>query len=146
MSRLSKIAFSIFLHQFLKTSKMVILMQTYVWLQSYEGFDNAKNNMKQKQLNTVFANISKTTSPTSDSFLLIMSHLLSFLNKEKRVIKHVTLFIQLSRWRCSDTSQQDYNRCKSGPITLKREIGTLFLYTCTGLITFTFMFIKLTLV
>ena len=32
-----------------------------------------QNNMKQKNWNTVFA-ISKTISPTSDSFLLIMSH------------------------------------------------------------------------
>ena len=30
--------------------------------------------MKQRNLNTVFANISKATSPTSNSFLLIMSH------------------------------------------------------------------------
>ena len=37
-------------------------------------FVNAKNNMKQRNLNTVFATISKTTWPTSDSFLLIMSH------------------------------------------------------------------------
>ena len=44
-------------------------------LQSYEGFDNAINNMKQRNLNTVFANILKKTSPTSDSFLLIMSHI-----------------------------------------------------------------------
>ena len=36
------------------------------WLQNYEGFDNAKNNIKQRNLNTVFANISKTTSPTFD--------------------------------------------------------------------------------
>ena len=48
----------------------------YIWLQSYEGFDNAKNNMKQRNLNTVVANISKTTSPTSDSYLLIMSQML----------------------------------------------------------------------
>ena len=58
---------------------MLLLMQTPllldIWLQSYEGFDNAKNNMKQRNWNTVFANISKTTSPTSDSFLLIMSHM-----------------------------------------------------------------------
>ena len=36
---------------------------------------NAENSMKQKNLITVFANISKTISPTSDSFLLIMSHI-----------------------------------------------------------------------
>ena len=79
MSHLSKISISIFLHHFLKISKCFILMQTPlqldIWLQSYEGFDNAKNKMKQRNLNTVFANISKTISPTSDSFLLIMSHM-----------------------------------------------------------------------
>ena len=48
-------------------------LQLDIWLQSYEGFDNAKNNMKQRNFNTVYSNISKTTSPTSDSFLLIMS-------------------------------------------------------------------------
>ena len=48
------------------------------WLQSYEDFVNAKNNKKQRNLNNVFANISKTIWPTSDSFLLIMSH---FCNK-----------------------------------------------------------------
>ena len=47
-------------------------LQFDIWLQSYEGFDNDKNNIKQKNLNTVFANISKTTFPTSD---LIMSHI-----------------------------------------------------------------------
>ena len=49
--------------------------QLDMWLQSYEGFVNAKNNIQQRNLNTVFANISKTTSPTSDSFLWIMSHI-----------------------------------------------------------------------
>ena len=53
-------------------------LQLDIWLQSYEGFDNVKNNIKQRNLNTVFANISKTTSPTSDSFFLIMSHLWSY--------------------------------------------------------------------
>ena len=51
-------------------------LQLDIWLQSYEGFVNAKNNIKQGNLNTVFANISKTTLPTSDSFLLIMSHMM----------------------------------------------------------------------
>ena len=32
-------------------------LQLDIWLQSYEGFDNAKNNIKQRNLNTVFANI-----------------------------------------------------------------------------------------
>ena len=47
---------------------------TLVWMHLYDRFDNAKNNIKQRNLNTVFANISNTTLPTSDSFLLIMSH------------------------------------------------------------------------
>ena len=79
MGHLSKNSISIFLHHFLITSKCFIFMQTPlqldIWLQSYEGFDNTKNNMKQSNLNTVFANISKTTSPTSDSFHVIMSHI-----------------------------------------------------------------------
>ena len=40
-----------------------------------QGFINAKKQYKQKNLNTVFANISKTISPTSDSFFLIMLHM-----------------------------------------------------------------------
>ena len=59
--------------------KCFILMQTPlqldIWLQSSEESVYAKNNIKQRNLNTVFANISKTTSQTSDSFLLIMSHI-----------------------------------------------------------------------
>ena len=51
-------------------------LQLDIWLQSNAGFDNAKNNIKQRNLNPVFANISKTTSPTSDSFLLIISHMM----------------------------------------------------------------------
>ena len=58
MSRLSKMSISIFLQRFLKTLKVFILMQTPlqldIWLQSYEGFDHAKNNTKQRDLNTVF--------------------------------------------------------------------------------------------
>ena len=49
-------------------------LQLDIWFQSYEGFDNAKDTIKQRNMNTVFANISKTW-PTSDSFLLIMSHI-----------------------------------------------------------------------
>ena len=44
-------------------------LQLDIWLQSYEGFDNARNNMKQRNFNTGFANISETTSPTSGSFI-----------------------------------------------------------------------------
>ena len=73
MSHLSKIAIPIFLHHFLITSKGFILMQTVlqldIWLQSYEGFVNVKNNIKQGILNSVFANISTTIWPTFDSFL-----------------------------------------------------------------------------
>ena len=52
-------------------------LQLDIWLQSYKDFFNAKNNIKQRNWNTIFANISKPLSPTSDSFLLIMSHLLN---------------------------------------------------------------------
>ena len=48
-------------------------LQLDIWLQSHEGFVNAKTILKN--LITVFANFSKRTSPTSDSFLLIMSHI-----------------------------------------------------------------------
>ena len=53
-------------------------LQLDIWLQSYAGSDHAKYNIKQRNLNPVFANISKT-SPTSDSFLLIMSQMLWIL-------------------------------------------------------------------
>ena len=69
----------IFLHCFLITSKCFILMLTPLqldnWLQIYEELVNAKNNIKQRNLNTVFANTSKSIFPTSDSFLLIMSQI-----------------------------------------------------------------------
>ena len=85
MSHLSKKSISIFLHHCLTTSKCFILMQTPlqldIRLQSYEEFDNAKNNIKQKEFEPCFANISRTTSPTSDSFLLIMSHIVRQLTK-----------------------------------------------------------------
>ena len=79
-SHLSKNSISVFLHHCLTTSKCFILTQTplqlNIRLQNYEEFDNTKNNIKQRNLNPVYANISKTTSPTSDSFLLIMSHIM----------------------------------------------------------------------
>ena len=63
------------------TPKCFILKQTPlqldIWLQHW----HAKNNIKQRNLNTVFANISKAIWPTSDLFLLIMSHIL--LNYKK---------------------------------------------------------------
>ena len=66
------------------TSKCFIVMQTplklNIWLQSYEGFVNAKNNIKERNLNIVFANISKTTLPTSD---LIMSHMMPSIKQVK---------------------------------------------------------------
>ena len=94
MSHLSKISISIFLHHFLKILKGFILMQTPlqldIWLQSYEEFVNAKNNIKQRNWNTVFANISKPISPTSDSFPLIMSQVCSFC-----IRNHSVIYIQL---------------------------------------------------
>ena len=58
-------------------------LQLDIRLQSYEEFDNAKNNIKQRNLNPVFGNISKTTSPTSDSFPLIMSHICNAINQNE---------------------------------------------------------------
>ena len=49
------------------------MLQFDIWLQ--DEFVNAKNNIKQRNCNTVCAQISKPISPTSDSFLLIMSHI-----------------------------------------------------------------------
>ena len=46
-----------------------------IWLQSYKKFISIKNNVKQNNLTSFFANFSKTISPTSNSFLLIMSHI-----------------------------------------------------------------------
>ena len=81
VSHLSKISICIFLHFFLILSKCFIFMQTSlqldIWLQSYKGFVHSTNRIKQRNLNNVFTNISKTTSSTSDSFLLIMSHTLN---------------------------------------------------------------------
>ena len=56
---------------------MLIVMQTTlkIWLQSYEEYLNAMNNIKPKNMNTVFANTSKIISPTFDLFLSITSHL-----------------------------------------------------------------------
>ena len=46
-----------------------------IWLKSSRPeFVNAKNNIKQMNLNTVFANLKTNISYISDSFLLIMSH------------------------------------------------------------------------
>ena len=61
MSHLSNISISIFLQLYTTFSKCFILMQSPlqfdIGLQSYEGFYNAKTNMKQRNFNTVFANI-----------------------------------------------------------------------------------------
>ena len=78
MNHLSKMSIPIFLHHFRKTSNCFILMQTplqsNIWWKSYEEFVIAKNNIKHCS-NTILTNISKTIWPTSDSFLLIMSHM-----------------------------------------------------------------------
>ena len=46
-----------------------------IWLQGYGQLNNAENNMKQKDMNSFFAIISKTIYATSDSIPLIMSHM-----------------------------------------------------------------------
>ena len=73
------ISISSFLCYFLIPTKCFIFSQTPfyfdVWLPSYEEFINAKNNINQKNLNTLFANNSKSVSPTSDLFLLSVSQL-----------------------------------------------------------------------
>ena len=53
-------------------------LQLDVWLQSYEEFVGAKNNMKQRNLNTVIANILKTIYPTHSSW---SCHILSEMNE-----------------------------------------------------------------
>ena len=99
MSHLSKISISVFLHHILITLKFIILMQAPlqldIWLQSYEGFDNAKNNIKQRNLNTVFANISKTTFPTSTQFFSIMWHLLKYISTQDVWRSHVFQVLML---------------------------------------------------
>ena len=83
MSHLSKKKFFYFLTPLSQTFKMLHFDANrahYNWISGYGVMKDLtmlkpKNNIKQKNFNTVFANISKTTSPTSDSFLLIMSHM-----------------------------------------------------------------------
>ena len=64
------------MHHFLKTSKSFILMQTPlqldIWLQSNEGFDNAKNNMKQKEFEHCFCQYQKNNIP--DIRLIPLDH------------------------------------------------------------------------
>ena len=47
---------------------MQIPLTLAVWLQSYQQCITAQNNVKQKDLISFFANISKSISATSDSF------------------------------------------------------------------------------
>ena len=54
---------------------MQTTLQLSVWLQSYKQSIDVENNIKQKNLDPFFANISKTILPTSDSFPLIMLHI-----------------------------------------------------------------------
>ena len=95
MSHLSKNSIPIFLHHFLRTSILLRFdpnpITIGIWLQSYEEYSNAKNNIKQWNLNTVFANDSQTIWPTSDSFLLIMSHIM---------LCHIQTYL---RWILSNT-------------------------------------------
>ena len=68
---------------------MQILLKFYIWLQSYEQFRNTQNNIKQKDLNSFFADISKTISATSDSFPLIMSMKVDFSSSSGNEIKNI---------------------------------------------------------
>ena len=79
MSHLSKISISFFLLPFLKT---FWCKPCYNWIYDFRVMKDMtmlKIIWNVRNLNTVFANISKTTSRTSDSFLLIMSHILWFI-------------------------------------------------------------------
>ena len=49
--------------------------QSDIWFQRYELFLKFKNNVKHKNLSPFKACNSKSIFPTSDSFLLIMSHI-----------------------------------------------------------------------
>ena len=86
MSHLSKMFNSHFLTPLSQSHNFEMLhfyanpLQLDIWLQSYEEFVNAKNNIKQRNWNTVFANISKPISPTSDSFLLIIIYITMIWN------------------------------------------------------------------
>ena len=64
---------------------MQTLSELEVWLQSYEQFISTKSNIKQKNLNSFFANISETIFATSDSFPLIMSHIAGPTHKPSNV-------------------------------------------------------------
>ena len=81
-SHLSTISISIFLHHFLKTYKIFISIQTPlqldIWLQSYEGFGNARNIMKQRNLNTVFLPISQKQHPRHRTHSSWSCHILCF--------------------------------------------------------------------
>ena len=79
--------------------KLQTPLQLDIWLRSYERFDNAKNNIKQRNLNTGFANISKTTSPTSDSLLLIMSHIINDFVNQSSLHHHLTWFL-IIKFQC----------------------------------------------
>ena len=60
-------------------------LQLDIWLQSYEGFDNAKNNVKQRNLNMFFADISKhPRHPTHSSWSChIYANISPFAGKTK---------------------------------------------------------------
>ena len=47
-------------------------LQVDIWLQSYEIFVNAKNRIKQRNLNTVFDNVSKNS--IADIRLIPLDH------------------------------------------------------------------------
>ena len=66
MSRMSKIFNFEFLTPLSDNLKCYTPYELDVWLQSYEQFISAENNIKQKISTSFFANISKTISATSE--------------------------------------------------------------------------------
>ena len=79
-SYVGNIQFWYFKYKPLVNLKCYILIQIPsqldIWLQRYERFFKFKNNVKHKNLSPLLACNSKSIFPTSDSFPLIMSHMI----------------------------------------------------------------------
>ena len=72
------------------------------WLQSYELFFSAENNIIQKNLTSFFANISKTISAISASFPLMMSQFITKLDSRETttlaILGHITQSWGVKLW------------------------------------------------